>query len=55
MKYVDEFRNGDLAGRSPRTAPTRCGARYSFMEFCGGHTHAIARYGVAELPPEACT
>jgi hydrogenase expression/formation protein HypD len=27
--------------------------RYSFMEFCGGHTHAIARYGIAELLPAA--
>ncbi len=25
--------------------------RYSFMEFCGGHTHAISRYGVSELLP----
>jgi hydrogenase expression/formation protein HypD len=25
--------------------------RYHFMEFCGGHTHAIARYGVEELLP----
>jgi hydrogenase expression/formation protein HypD len=23
----------------------------AFMEFCGGHTHAISRYGVAELLP----
>ena len=21
------------------------------MEFCGGHTHAISRYGIAELLP----
>ena len=27
------------------------GRSYSFMEFCGGHTHAISRYGVAELLP----
>jgi hydrogenase expression/formation protein HypD len=25
--------------------------RYHFMEFCGGHTHAIARYGVEDLLP----
>ncbi len=24
---------------------------YSFMEFCGGHTHAISRYGVSDLLP----
>ncbi|MCC7198867.1 MAG: hydrogenase formation protein HypD [Gammaproteobacteria bacterium] len=53
MKYVDEFRDGDLArgiaGAIARAAdPAR---QYSFMEFCGGHTHAIARYGVADLLP----
>ncbi len=25
---------------------------YRFMEFCGGHTHAIARYGLEDLLPE---
>ena len=53
MKYVDEFRDGELARRlgaaiAREVQPDR---RYSFMEFCGGHTHAIARYGVADLLP----
>ncbi|WP_088278961.1 hydrogenase formation protein HypD [Ideonella sp. A 288] len=53
MKYIDEFRDGDLARRigekiAAEADPSR---RYSFMEFCGGHTHAIARYGIAELLP----
>jgi len=53
MKYVDEFRDGGLARRiadriAAEVDPAR---RYHFMEFCGGHTHAIARYGVAELLP----
>jgi hydrogenase expression/formation protein HypD len=25
---------------------------YHFMEFCGGHTHAISRYGVSDLLPD---
>jgi hydrogenase expression/formation protein HypD len=53
MKYVDEFRDGKLA-RTLATAITREArpdCQYSFMEFCGGHTHAIARYGVADLLP----
>ncbi|MCK6396814.1 MAG: hydrogenase formation protein HypD, partial [Zoogloea sp.] len=25
--------------------------RYHIMEFCGGHTHAISRYGIGELLP----
>ena len=24
---------------------------YRFMEFCGGHTHAISRYGIEDLLP----
>ena len=54
MKYIDEFRDGKLA-RSLGAAIHReaqAGRRYSFMEFCGGHTHAIARYGVTDLLPE---
>lgn len=55
MKYIDEFRDGEVAqALSHRIAaevdPQR---RYHFMEFCGGHTHAIARYGLAELLPPA--
>jgi hydrogenase expression/formation protein HypD len=55
MKYVDEFRDGDLArilaGRIARAVEP--GRRYRFMEFCGGHTHAISRYGVTDLLPAA--
>ena len=55
MKYVDEFRDGALAAKiaariAREVQPAR---RYHFMEFCGGHTHAISRYGVAELLPPA--
>ncbi|WP_127996784.1 hydrogenase formation protein HypD [Piscinibacter defluvii] len=53
MKFVDEFRDGALAqGLARRIAAEADAARrYSFMEFCGGHTHAISRYGIAELLP----
>ena len=55
MKYVDEFRDGTLAQGLARriAAEVRPDRRYSFMEFCGGHTHAISRYGIAELLPAA--
>ena len=53
MKYVDEFRDGDVAAKLAtaiaREADT--GRDYAFMEFCGGHTHAISRYGVTDLLP----
>jgi len=53
MKYVDEFRDGALAQQigARIRAEVQPGRDYRFMEFCGGHTHAIARYGVAELLP----
>ncbi|GMV45930.1 MAG: hydrogenase formation protein HypD [Pseudomonadota bacterium] len=55
MKYVDEFRDGTLArGIAARiAAEVQPGRQYRFMEFCGGHTHAISRYGIAELLPPA--
>ncbi|MFH1340601.1 MAG: hydrogenase formation protein HypD [Pseudomonadota bacterium] len=53
MKYVDEYRDGRLA-RSLAAAIARAAdpaASYHFMEFCGGHTHAISRYGIEDLLP----
>ena len=53
MKYIDAFRDGELArgiaaAIAREASPAR---RYAFMEFCGGHTHAISRYGLADLLP----
>ncbi len=53
MKYIDEFRDGELARKL--AADIRREARpdrsYGLMEFCGGHTHAIFRHGVQDLLP----
>ena len=53
MKYIDEFRDGELAQRlaARLAAEVQPGRHYAFMEFCGGHTHAISRYGIAALLP----
>jgi len=53
VKYVDEFRDGELASRLARAirAEADPARSYAFMEFCGGHTHAISRYGVTDLLP----
>ncbi|MBF0249166.1 MAG: hydrogenase formation protein HypD [Alphaproteobacteria bacterium] len=53
MKYIEEFRDPDLAQGLARAirAEARADHAYRFMEFCGGHTHAIARYGVTDLLP----
>ncbi|GIL05957.1 MAG: hydrogenase expression/formation protein hypD2 [Betaproteobacteria bacterium] len=55
MKYIDEFRDGAVALRIAAriAAEVRPDRRYHFMEFCGGHTHAISRYGVTDLLPDA--
>ncbi len=54
MRYVDEFRDGTraraLAGAIRREADT--GRSYRLMEFCGGHTHAIFRFGLQALMPD---
>jgi len=53
MKYVDEFRDGELARAMARSLAgiARPDRDYRFMEFCGGHTHAISRYGLEDLLP----
>ena len=53
MKYIDAFRDADHA-QTLKTAiantvqPHR---HYRLMEFCGGHTHTIHRYGIPSLLP----
>ena len=55
MKFVDEYRDGELAGKLSREIASLVspGETTRIMEVCGGHTHAIARHGLEELlPPE---
>ena len=53
MKYIDEFRDGNVARRLAAAIAREAqpGRRYHLMEFCGGHTHAISRYGIKDLLP----
>ena len=53
MKFVDEFRDSELIARARdeirRLAdPAR---HYRLMEVCGGHTHAIYRFGLKDVLP----
>lgn len=54
MKYIDEFRDGEVAQKIAASirAEADPARYYHFMEFCGGHTHAISRYGVTDLLPD---
>jgi hydrogenase expression/formation protein HypD len=52
MKHVDDYR--DPARVRTLAAAIRGEAKrphYAFMEFCGGHTHALCRYGLEDLLP----
>jgi len=59
MKYVDEFRDGakarvlerEMRALMPRL-PSVPGRKLQIMEVCGGHTHAIFRYGIEAMLPE---
>src|SRR5581483_9650028 len=53
MKFVDEFRDPAIIARTSEEIrrladPNR---HYRFMEVCGGHTHAIYRFGLKDLLP----
>lgn len=54
VRFVDEFRDRGLARNlaSVIAGEARGGRDYNVMEFCGGHTHAIFRYGVQDLLPD---
>lgn len=53
MRYIREFRDGAAAAALSRliAAEVDPARDYHLMEFCGGHTHAIFRYGVQDLLP----
>ena len=53
MKYVDEYRRGDEAQKLAQRIREEADAErnYRFMEFCGGHTHVLSRWGLTDLLP----
>lgn len=60
MKFVDEFRDPELARTLiQQIAETMQSLPYSkqqplqLMEFCGGHTHTIFRYGIEQMLPDS--
>ena len=53
MRFVDEFRDPEVISRTAEEIrrladPSR---DYRFMEVCGGHTHAIYRFGLKDILP----
>jgi len=53
MRFVDEFRSPELIGKAGEEIRRLADPRrhYRIMEVCGGHTHAIYRFGLKDLLP----
>ncbi|MBV8630409.1 MAG: hydrogenase formation protein HypD [Silvibacterium sp.] len=53
MKYVDEFRDPELISKAAEEIRRLAdpGRHYRIMEVCGGHTHAIYRFGLKDILP----
>jgi hydrogenase expression/formation protein HypD len=55
MKFLDEYRDGELARKFAREIHRITTRSWSIMEVCGGQTHAIVKFGIDELLPERIT
>lgn len=51
MKYITEFRSSELGEGLVSRIRQRSRKKARFMEFCGGHTVTIFRYGIRQLLP----
>jgi hydrogenase expression/formation protein HypD len=52
LKYISEFRRTGLADGLISQIRRRSRKPVRFMEFCGGHTVSIFRYGIRQVLPE---
>ena len=53
MKYLEEFRDGEIAQRIAAEIRQMTTRPWAIMEVCGGQTHSILRNGIDQLlPPE---
>ncbi len=52
MKYVDEFRQLELAENLSNQITKVTTRSWKIMEVCGGQTHTILQYGLQDLLPE---
>ena len=55
MKFIDEYRQGDIAERLAAEIAHTTKRPLKFMEVCGGHTHTIFKYGIEDLLPHNIT
>jgi len=52
VKFVDEYRDGELARKLAGELAAVTTRPWALMEVCGGQTHAIVKFGIDELLPE---
>jgi len=52
MKYVDEYRDAEVARTLARRIAETATRPWVLMEVCGGQTHSIVRYGLDRMLPE---
>ena len=51
MKYLTEFRNGEIAQRMAREIAQVTTRPWKIMEVCGGQTHSIIKNGIDQMLP----
>ena len=52
MKFLDEYRDGELAQKLAAEIRRITTKPWTIMEVCGGQTHAIVKFGIDELLPK---
>jgi len=55
MKYLTEFRNGEVAQRIAREIHAITTRHWKIMEVCGGQTHSIIKNGIDQMLPSGPT
>ena len=53
MKYLNEFRDGEIAQRIAAEIHRATTRPWAIIEVCGGQTHSILRNGIDQLLPES--
>jgi hydrogenase expression/formation protein HypD len=51
MKYLTEFRNGEIAQRMAREIHAVTTRSWKIMEICGGQTHSLIKNGIDQMLP----
>lgn len=51
LKYITEFRDVELVNNLVNSIKEKVNVPFRVMEICGGHTHAIHRFGIESLLP----